>query len=96
MKFRKAWKAMLKGKKVKRPFWEGYWAWENGTIMIHERDGSVMDIRQTDHVAYTFGNIAAKDWVIVGEEKETRPEAPALETVELGDGSTITIRPEGM
>ena len=70
MNFRKAWKAMLSGKKVKRPFWDGYWAWEAGTIMIHERDGSVLDIRSTQQVAYTFDNIASKDWVIVDEEGE--------------------------
>lgn len=36
--------------------------------MIHERDGNVMDIRSTQHVAYTFGNIAAKDWEVVDDE----------------------------
>ena len=65
MKFRKAWKAMKKGHKVKRPFWKGYWAWENGTIMMHCRDGKVEDIRDTEHVAYTFDNVAAKDWEVV-------------------------------
>ena len=69
MKFRKAWKKMLKGRKIRRPFWAGYWAWEAGTIMIHERDGSVMDIRSTEHVAYTFENVAAKDWEVVDDHK---------------------------
>lgn len=82
MNFRKAWKAMLSGKKVKRPFWDGYWAWEAGTIMIHERDGNVMDIRSTQHVAYTFDNIASKDWVIVKEEEE--------EKAQLSDESTTS------
>lgn len=76
MNFRKAWKAMLSGKKVKRPFWDGYWAWEAGTIMIHERDGNVMDIRSTQHVAYTFDNIASKDWEIVKEEEEEKTQLP--------------------
>ena len=76
MNFRKAWKEMLSGKKVKRPFWDGYWAWEAGTIMIHERDGSVMDIRSTQHVAYTFDNIASKDWEIVKEEEEEKTQLP--------------------
>ena len=76
MNFRKAWKAMLEGKKVRRPFWAGYWAWECGTIMIHERDGSVLDIRSTNHVAYTFDNIASKDWEIVKEEEEEKTQLP--------------------
>ena len=81
MKFRKAWKKMLKGKKVRRPFWKGYWAWENGTIMMHLREGGAMDIRDTDHVAYTFDNIAAKDWEIVDEAKEQQ--ASRLEVIGL-------------
>lgn len=65
MNWRKAWKALLAGKKIRRPFWKGYWAWEDGTIMMHTREGKVQDIRETEHVAYTFGNVAAKDWEIV-------------------------------
>lgn len=61
--FRDAWYHMLNGKKIKRPLWEGYWAWENNTIMMHCRDGSVTDIRQTDNPAYTFNNVAARDWM---------------------------------
>ena len=60
-----AWWYLLQGKKIKRPLWEGYWAWENNTIMMHCRDGSVVDIRQTDFVAYTFSNIAQRDWMVV-------------------------------
>lgn len=67
---------MLSGKKVKRPFWAGYWAWECDTIMIHEHDGSVLDIRSTNHVAYTFDNIASKDWEIVKEEEEEKMQLP--------------------
>lgn len=81
MKFRKAWKKMLKGKKVRRPFWKGYWAWENSTIMMHLREGGAMDIRNTEHVAYTFDNIAAKDWEIVDEAKEQQ--ASRLEVIGL-------------
>lgn len=52
---------------VKRPLWSGYWAWEDGTIMMHCRDGQVIDIRQTDNVAYTFDNVASRDWMVVEE-----------------------------
>ncbi len=68
MKWSKAWKALLEGKRVRRSFWEGYWKWEDGTIMMHTREGKVEDIRNTEHVAYTFTNIAAKDWVIVDND----------------------------
>ena len=64
MPFRYAWFQMLNGKKVKLPSWSGYWAWENRTIMMHCRDGSVIDIRNTDNPVYTYTNIASDDWII--------------------------------
>lgn len=67
MTFREAWFQMLGGKKVQRPQWSGYWAWENGTIMMHCRDGQIIDIRQMDNVAYTCENAAARDWMVVEE-----------------------------
>lgn len=70
MSFREAWFQMLLGKKVKRPLWDGYWAWENGTIMMHCKDGNVIDIRQTDNPAYTFTNIAERDWRVVVERED--------------------------
>ena len=65
MAFREAWFAMLNGKKVKLPSWAGYWAFENGTIMMHCKDGSILDIRESQNVGYTMSNIAADDWMIV-------------------------------
>ena len=69
LQFRDAWYHMLNGKKIKRPLWKGYWAWENNTIMMHCRDGSITDIRQTTNPAYTFCNVAARDWMVVEEGK---------------------------
>ena len=65
--FRDAWFHMLNGAKIKRPLWKGYWAWEENTIMMHCRDGSVTDIRDTENPAYTFTNVAARDWMVVEE-----------------------------
>ena len=39
MNFRQALAFMKNGGKVKRPHWGGYWAFENGTIMIHTKEG---------------------------------------------------------
>ena len=70
MTFREAWFQMLSGKKIKLPLWSGYWAWEKGTIMMHCRDGRVLDIRETDNPAYTFTNVASREWQVVEEENE--------------------------
>lgn len=64
--FRNAYYQMLNGKHIALPSWKGYWAWENNTIMMHTKDGESIDIRQTNNVAYTFGNIAENNWGIVG------------------------------
>lgn len=65
MSFREAWFHMLNGEHVKLPSWEGYLAWEDNTIMMHCRDGNVIDIRNTENPAYTFSNVASCDWLVV-------------------------------
>ena len=78
MEFREAFKAMLAGKKVRLPSWKGYWAWENGTIMMHCWDGEVLDIRNTDNPEYTFTNIASSAWKIVDEVIDLKDTATAM------------------
>ena len=72
MDFRHAFFHMLNGRKVRLSHWKGYWAWENNTIMIHTKEGEVIDIRDTDNVAYTFSNIATNDWEVVIEEDDVK------------------------
>ena len=55
MTFREAWFAMLNGK------------FESDTIMMHCKDGAVIDIRATENVAYTMSNVASNDWMIAGK-----------------------------
>lgn len=67
MNFSKAFEAMKQGAKVKLPSWAGYWAWEDGSIKMHCKDGRVLDIRETENPEYTFGNIASDEWIIAEE-----------------------------
>ena len=76
MQFREAWFHLLNGDKIKRPHWAGYWAWENNTIMIHTREGNVLDIRETNNPAYTFTNVAAHDWEVMTMIMENAKLAP--------------------
>lgn len=71
MTFREAWFELLNGKKITKPNWSGYWVWENNTIMMHCKDGKILDIRLTDNVAYTFSFIASDDWQIFEEKSST-------------------------
>lgn len=70
MKFVDAFKAMKDGKKVKLPSWGGYWYWdeEKQTIIMHTKEGKKLDIRETDRVEYTLGNIISDEWIIADEE----------------------------
>ena len=66
MTWAEAWNFLyLSGKKIRRKSWEGYWVWERNTIMMHCKDGRILDIRKTDNPAFTFNNVAADDWEIV-------------------------------
>lgn len=65
MDFQEAFRFMQHGFRVRRKDWEGYWAWENDTIVMHCKDGVAIDIRATDDVAFTISNILANDWVVL-------------------------------
>ena len=52
----------IEGKKARRRGWKGYWAWENGTIMMHGEDGTVTNILDTNDAVDTLLSICAEDW----------------------------------
>lgn len=70
MNFTGALKAMKEGAKVKLPSWGGYWKWdsEKETIIMHTKDGTELDIRETERVEYTLGNILSDEWIIANEQ----------------------------
>lgn len=69
MKFTEALKEMKAGNKVKLPSWGGYWTWdeEKQTIIMHTKDGVELDIRETQRVEYTLGNVLSDEWVLADE-----------------------------
>jgi hypothetical protein len=66
LKFGQALKLMQEGEKVKLPSWGGYWCWdkEKETVMMHCKDGRVLDIRETRDVGFTLNNINSNEWKI--------------------------------
>lgn len=76
MKFEQALKNMKKGIPMKLPSWGGYWSWdeEKETILMHcrQKDSDtgkeVLDIRETQRVEYTLGNILSDDWIVADEK----------------------------
>ena len=63
MKFAQALELLKEGHAVKLPHWAGYWKKEGDTIMMHCRDGEVVNILYTEDVFYTLGNIASEEWM---------------------------------
>jgi hypothetical protein len=71
MNFKEAYEAIKQGARVKLPEWAGFWMWEDDTIKMYCKDGSVLDIRKTNDVDYTLSFILRDDWEIVGDSEVT-------------------------
>ena len=69
MRFEEALKIMKDGNKVKLPSWGGFWQWdsEKESIIMHTKDGEELDIRETQVVEYTLGNILSDEWIVADE-----------------------------
>lgn len=67
MNFKQAYQEMLKGKKIKRPGWGGYWFIEDGKVKIKLKTGEILENNFNEE---TIPNTVADDWEVVGEKKK--------------------------
>lgn len=67
MDFASAFISLQRGHKIKRNHWGGYWEIEGGEIMMHCRDGKVINIRESNDILYTVSNMACNDWKIIDD-----------------------------
>lgn len=67
MEFKQAYQEMLKGKKIKRPGWGGYWFIEDEKVKIKLKTGEIIE---NDFNQETITNTLAEDWEIVEEKEE--------------------------
>ena len=67
MIFKEAYEALKQGAMIKLPEWAGYWKWEDNSIKMHCKNGTVLDIRETEDIDYTLKFMMRDDWEIVGE-----------------------------
>ena len=70
MNFKEAYEEMLKGKKVRRPGWGGYWFIEDNKIKIRLKDGNIKFNAFTQE---TITNTLAEDWEVVKGSKVWKP-----------------------
>lgn len=70
MTFKQALELMKLGRKVKLPSWGGYWTYdaETDSIYMHCKEGNVLEIRETDRLSYTLGNVLSDEWIMADEE----------------------------
>ena len=94
MSFGQAFELMEQGVKVKLPNWAGYWAGENGTIMMHCKDGEVIDLRDTERPEYTFANMASDEFIVADEENT--PVLGGKARMSFGDALKLVKRGLGM
>lgn len=85
MNFAKALELMKQGHKVKLPSWGGFWYWDpvKDTVMMRTKDDELLDIRETQVVAYTLLNVASDEWIIA--DKENTPILGGTATFNFGE-----------
>ena len=62
--------ALMRGHKVRRHHWTGYWQMEGNELIIHTHDGRVFNIKETTDIIYTLSSCACDDWEIITEWKQ--------------------------
>lgn len=69
MNFASAIFALMRGQKIRRHHWIGYWYFDQKkrTVIMHMHDGEERDIRDAEDIIDTLSNCAADDWEIVPE-----------------------------
>lgn len=67
MYFDKALEALKEGKKIKLASWSGFWQLETERIMMHCKDGRIIDLQDTEDIIYTLSNIASDEWEILDD-----------------------------
>lgn len=73
MNFQAAYAYMKRGYAITLPEWGGYWTWDalEETILLHCRNGDVLEVRDTKDVDYTIQFLFRPDWYIEAEVEDT-------------------------
>ena len=65
MNFASALFSLKRGFKIKRHDWIGYWELEGNEVMIHLKDGTVMNLVDSEDIVFTMENMACDDWEVI-------------------------------
>ena len=64
MNFAKALEALQSGMPIKRKEWEGYWVLEGKDVVIHLKEGTDLNLLDTEDVMFTLSHTAKDDWEV--------------------------------
>lgn len=70
MKFVNALEALKIGEKIKLPHWKGYWQLEDDRVMMHCKNGDIIDLQDSKDIIYTLSNIASDEWIVLDNNYE--------------------------
>lgn len=65
MNFASALFSLKRGFKIKRKDWIGYWQLEDDKVMIHCKDGKVINLADSSDIVFTLENAACDDWEVI-------------------------------
>lgn len=82
MNFSKVFEALKNGEKIKLSHWTGYWQLENGKVMMHCKNGDVIDLQDSKDIVYTLSGIASDDWQIVDKDYNV---SELVKTMQFGE-----------
>jgi hypothetical protein len=81
MKFQAAYAQMKQGHDIALPEWGGFWRWdaEKATVLMHCKDGEIVDMRESPDMDFTLSHTFRDDWVLITEPWNTEHGKARLE-----------------
>lgn len=73
MSFADLYVAFVSGTPIKRKPWGGYWKYSRKEILMHCKDGAVLNIKESEDILFTLSGILQDDWEIATAENCTIP-----------------------
>lgn len=96
MNFQAVFAYLKRGHRAALPEWGGYWTWceEAKTIVMHTRDGGVIDIRDSEDWDYTLSFMFRNDWELLDPEEVTEHDEAWEETLAEAEDDEEELKEE--
>jgi hypothetical protein len=68
VKFKDLLPTFIAGTPIKRKVWKGFWQYGRGHILMHTKEGEVINLLDSKDVIFTISGILEDDWEVATEE----------------------------